>query len=162
MNKVMCILVLIALFSCKSTSVAQEKQIEKTNKPKIEKPGFGDPRDNEITSFEPYLQDQIAPGTIHFTAVIQEMNKDISVCGTQYKAAVLVNVKKVKGSGSGIVNALSSGQKTTLVYPNANVKKIDELKQKFTKNQEVKAVVKESLCPDMSKTVYEILKLSNK
>jgi len=158
----MCILVLVALFSCKSNSIAQEKNIEKTNKPKIEKPGFGDPRDNEITSFESYSNDQIAPGTIHFTAVTKKIVTDVDICGKQYKTAILVAIKKIKGSGSGIVNMLSLGQKVTLVYNNANVKNFDELKQKLAKDQELTVVVKEGLCPDMSKTVYEILKLDNK
>lgn len=157
MNKLVYVLILVALFSCKSNSIAQEKKTEKTNKPKIERPGFGDPRDNEITNLNLNSHLQIAPDTMRIIAVIQKISSDVNICGKRYKAAILVEIKEIKELGSGIVNEVSSGQKIALTYSNSIVKNFDEPKQEFSKGQEVAMVVKERLCTDMSETAYEII-----
>ncbi len=148
MDKVLYILVVVFLFSCKSNSVAQEKETEKT-KPKIEKPKFSDIIDHN----------RIDPNTVHLVAVIKDVFTNANVCGKSYKATILVEVKSITGSGSSIVNLISVGQKITFAYRNAAATDFELLKKDFNKDQEVSLIIKEGLCPDMGQnTVYEILR----
>ncbi|WP_282079776.1 hypothetical protein [Aquimarina algiphila] len=147
MDKILYILVVIGLFSCKSNSIAQEKEHEKTEKkPKIEQPMHYDNQN-----------DRTDPNTVHLVAVIQDVNKNISICGQKYNAVTTVKVKSITGLGSSIVNMISAGQEITFAFMKSHSKDFDVLKQKLTKNQKVSFKVREGLCFDSAKTVYEII-----
>ncbi len=167
MNKFLYISIVVVLFSCKSNTTAQEKKdvkIEKPRienardkKPKIERPGFGDPRDNEITKLDgEYSTSLIAPNTIHFMGSVIAVFKDKAICGKSYKATTTIEVKKITKS-AGIVNLISSEKETTFGFLKGYVKDFETLKQKLTKGQVFSFKAKESLCPDTSQTVYEIM-----
>ncbi len=161
MNKILYLLFIAAIFSCKSNSVAQEKDSTKSGivvaetpnkeepkqeKPKVQKPKFGD------------TQDYIDPNTVHLLGSVMDISKDTNVCGKKYKATTKIKVKAIKSSGSGIVNMISAGQEITLAFRNAAVTDFDLLKKEYGKDQEISLLVKENLCPDMSQTVYEIIR----
>ncbi len=153
------------LFSCKSNSIAQDKKevktektkddTTKTGKPKIEIPGFGDPRDNEIANTQMEVRPE--PGTIHLVGSVIKFYRETEVCGKPFKGAISIKVDKILKSGSGIVNIISAGQEITFGFLKGHVKEFDALQQKFGKGTEVSLIVREGLCPDMSETVYEIV-----
>ncbi|PKV48900.1 hypothetical protein ATE84_0916 [Aquimarina sp. MAR_2010_214] len=152
MNKILYILIVIGLFSCKSNSIAQEKETktEKT-KPKVEKPKFSDLQDNTID-----------PNTVHLIAVIQHVTKNVSICEKSFKTTTTVKVKQIINSGSGIVNMISSGQEITFGFMNSPANDFDTLKQRIPKDKEVSFTIRENPCPDMSKTVYEVIRFKTK
>ncbi|MBQ0735239.1 hypothetical protein [Aquimarina celericrescens] len=151
MNKIVYIILISVLFSCKSNSAAQEKEKTNTDKPKVEKPKFGDVDTNN----------QIEPGTVYLTGSVVGVFKDKEICGKSYKATTVIKVNEVTGSGSGIVNLISSGQEITFGFLRGNVEDFKTLQQKFTKDQQVFFIVRESLCPDMNGTVYEIIRFNS-
>ena len=145
MDKILYILIVIGLFSCKSNSNAQEKETEKT-KPKVEKPKFSDLQDTTID-----------PNTVHLIAVIQGVTKNASICEKNFKTTATVKVKQIINSGSGITNMISPGQEITFGFMNSPANDFDTLKQRIPKDKEVSFKIRENLCPDMSKTVYEVI-----
>ncbi|WP_109436132.1 hypothetical protein [Aquimarina sp. AU119] len=148
MNKILYILIFIGLFSCKSNSVAKEKETEKgQQKPKVEKPKFSDLKHH----------DALETNTVHLVAVIQDVNRNISICGQKYNAVTTVKVKSITGLGSSIVNMISAGQEITFAFMKLHSKDFDALKQKLAKDQKVSFKVREGLCFDSAKTVYEII-----
>lgn len=147
MNKILYIVMAVFLFSCKSSTVAQENKTETAQKPKVKKPKFSDIQNNAI-----------GPNTILLTTVIQDIIKDVEICNKKYKVTTIVKVKRITNSGSSIVNMLSSGQEITLCFMNSQIKDFDSLKRDIIKGQEVFFKVRENLCPDMSKTMYEIIR----
>ncbi len=150
MDKILYILIVVGLFSCKSNSIAQEKEAEKT-KPKVEKPKFSDLQDNTID-----------PNTVHLIAVIQGVTKNVSICEKNFKTATTVKVKQIINSGSGITNMISPGQEITFGFMNSPTNDFDTLKQRIPKDKEVSFKIRENLCPDMSKTVYEVIGFKTK
>jgi hypothetical protein len=147
MDKILYILIVVGLFSCKSNSIAQEKETEKTkSKSRIEKPKFTDLRDNTID-----------PNTVHLIAVIQNVTKNVYICEKRFKTATTVKVKQVINSGSSILNMISPGQEITFGFMNSPANDFDILKQRISKDKEVSFKIIENLCPDMSKTVYEVI-----
>ncbi len=147
MNKIVYLVVVVMLFSCKSSTIAQEKVPEKSQKPKVEKPKFSDVQD----------QQRIEPNTILLTASIGSISKDAVICGKSYKSITAVKVNQILGSGSGLVNLLSAGQDVELAFMNTKANDYDTLKEKFVKGQKMTLKVREGLCPDMTQTVYEIV-----
>lgn len=146
------ILIVIGLFSCKSNSIAQEKEAEKTNpKPKIEKPKFSDLQDTTID-----------PNTLHLIVVMQSVTKNASICEKNFKTIATVKVKQIINSGSGITNMISPGQEITFGFMNSPANDFDTLKQRLPKDKEVSFKIRENLCPDMSKTVYEVIGFKTK
>ncbi len=152
MNKLLYIVLVIVLFSCKSNSVAQEKEpftqqkeTVKPQKPKIEKPKFID------------VQKTLSPGTVHFDGTIMNLSKNSSICDKVYNAVVTVKVDRIHGSGSSIVNIISAGQVINLPILGPQAKDFEGLEQKFTKDQKASFLVTESMCMDMNQTVYEII-----
>ncbi len=168
MNKGIYRVIILTILSCKSNSIAQDKKevktektkvdTSKTGKPKIEIPGFGDPRDNEIANTQMEVRPE--PGTIHLVGSVIKFYSETEVCGKPFKGAISIKVDKILKSGSGIVNIISSGQEITFGFLKGNVEDFKTLQQKFTKDQEVFFIVRESLCPDMNETVYEIIRFS--
>ncbi len=150
MDKILYILIVVGLFSCKSNSIAQEKETEKI-KPKVEKPKFSDLQDNTID-----------PNTVHLIAVIQDVTKNASICEKSFKTATTVKVKRIINSGSSITNMISPGQEITFGFMNSPANDFDTLKQRIPKNKEVSFKIRENLCPDMSKTVYEVIGFKTK
>ncbi len=152
MDKMLYILIVVGLFSCKSNSIAQEKETEKIKpKPKVEKPKFSDLQD-----------DTIDPNTVHLIAVIQGVTKNVSICEKSFKTTTTVKVKQIINSGSGITNMISPGQEITFGFMNSPANDFDTLKQRILKNKEVSFKIRENLCPDMSKTVYEVIGFKTK
>ncbi len=169
----MYILIFVALFSCKSNTTAQEKKDVKTEKskvkntkdekPKIEKPGFGDPRDNEITRIETEdAKPLIETNTVHLTGSVLGLFKNKKICGKPFMATTTIKVERVTGSGSGIVNLIPEGQEITFGFLKDHAKDFDALQQKFAKDNVISLVVKESLCSDTSETVFEIIRFGIK
>ncbi len=165
MYKLRYILIFIGLFSCKSNSIAQEKENNKTKvenhrieKPKIKMPGLGDPRDNEITNRDFEVDVQTKTSRIDVIGLFVKFYEDKKICDTVYKATIGVKVDQVIKSERGVSNALKEGQGVDLVFMKSHSKDFDRLKQKFTKDQRVLFKVRErKLCFDSAKTVYEII-----
>jgi len=159
MNKLLYILLLTFLFSCKSNSVAQEKKADNHNssKPKIEKIAFGDPNDNEITNIDLGENTRMEPATVNLKGSIQSLSKNGVICGTSYKVTARVKVRSIINSGRGIVNLLSKGDEVTMAFMNnAPDTDYDALKKKLTISGEMLIKVREGLCPEMTQTVYMI------
>lgn len=150
MDKILYIVIVVGLFSCKSNSIAQEKETEKT-KLKVEKPKFSDLQDTTID-----------PNTVHLIAVIQGVTKNASICEKSFKTTITVKVKQIINSGSGIVNMISPGQEITFGFMNSPANDFDTLKQRIPKDKEVSFKIRENLCPNMSKTVYEVIGFKTK
>lgn len=168
MDKVLYIVIIIGLFSCKSNSIAQEKESDKNEKPKIENsraakpkikiPGLGDPGDNEITNRDFEKDDsQLGASRIDLIGVSIKFHEDKRICDKTYKGAIDVKVDQVIKSGSGISNSLSEGKEITLVFMKSHSKDVNALKQKLTKDQKVSFKVRERPCFDSAKTMYEII-----
>ncbi len=153
MHKLFYIFIIGALFSCKSSGFAQQKDTKQEQKPKVEKPKFKNTQDQ---------QTQVDPNTIVLTGIILEIKENTNICGKTYKASASVKVKRIVGAGSGIVNLISPDQEVTLVFENALVKDFMALQKRFSKNTEVTFKVSEDLCPDMSKTKYSIMVYNTK
>ncbi|EZH72380.1 hypothetical protein ATO12_23295 [Aquimarina atlantica] len=167
MDKVLYILVFIGLFSCKSNSIAQEKESDKNEKPKIENPraakpkikmpGLGDPRDNEITHGEFETDNLIEANRIDLVGLFIKFYKDKKICDKAYKNAIEVKLDKVIRSGSGIIKSLSEQQEITLVFMKFHNEDVNVLKQKLVKDQKISFQLRERPCFDSSKSVYEII-----
>lgn len=138
-----------ALFSCKSNSIAQEKEGNEL-KPKIEKPKF---RDSQSTS--------IAPNTVSLIAVVQGIYKDSEICGKNFTTTTKVKVKRIINSGSGIVNNIFPEQEITFGFTSTQGEEFSTFRQAI-KSVEVSFKVREGLCPDMSATVYEVFQFDIK
>lgn len=149
MHKIVFIIIIVALFSCKSNSIAQEKEGNKS-KPKIEKPKFSDSQNTSI-----------APNTVSLIAVVQGIHKDSEVCGKNFRTTTKVKVKSIINSGSGIVNRISPEQEITFGFTTIQGKEFSTSKQ-MVKNAEVSFKVREGLCPDMNTTVYEVFQFDIK
>lgn len=149
MHKIVFIIIMTALFSCKSNSIAQEKEDKKT-KLKVEKPKFGDSQNASI-----------APNTVSLIAVVQGIYKDSEVCGKNFTTTTKVKVKRIINSGSGIVNRISPEQEITFGFTTIQGKEFSTSKQ-MVKNAEVSFKVREGLCPDMNTTVYEVFQFDIK
>ncbi|WP_299213130.1 hypothetical protein [uncultured Aquimarina sp.] len=162
MNKLMYIGLIIILFSCKSNSIAQEKEKSNTEKPKVEKPKFGDQNDNEVTKLNVTSNDQISPNTVHLTGIILKVFENKSICGTLYEVTAMVKVKSVIGSGSGIVNMISSEQEVLFGLTKNQLRNFETLQKKTDANQEINLVVLEVLCQNSSKTAYQIISFTPK
>ncbi|WP_298542472.1 hypothetical protein [uncultured Aquimarina sp.] len=162
MNKLMYIGLIIILFSCKSNSIAQEKEKSNTNKPKVEKPKFGDIGDNEITKLDVIADSQIAPNTVRLTGTVVGFYKNKSVCGVSFAGAANVKVKKVIGAGSGIVNMISSEQETLFGLTKNQLRDFEALQKNTNVHQEINLVVLEVLCQNSSKTAYQIISFTSR
>ncbi|WP_103068978.1 hypothetical protein [Aquimarina sediminis] len=152
MNKVLYIIIMGLLFSCKSNSIAQEKENEEVQqKPKVERPKFKDLQNNTID-----------PNMVHLVSIMQSVNKNKAICGKTYTTTATIKVDRIVNIGSGIVNMVSPGQIITVGFMNFQEKELETLKQIVNKNKEVFLKIKEDLCPDMSNTVYEVLQFESK
>ncbi|WP_299258945.1 hypothetical protein [uncultured Aquimarina sp.] len=162
MNKLMYIGLIIVLFSCKSNSIAQEKEKGNTEKPKIEKPKFGDQNDNQITKTSVTSNNQISPNTLHLKGIVLEIFENKSICGTLYEVTVRIKVKSVIGSGSGIVNMIESEQEVVFGLTKNQLSDLETLQQKTDVNQEINLVALEVLCQNMNETAYQIISFTSK
>jgi len=162
MNKVIYIVLIAILYSCKSNSIAQEKVKTSSDTPKIEKPKFGDPGDNKLTKLKPMDQSQISPNTVHLTGTVLGVYKNKSICGKPYDTAITIRVKDIIGAGSGIVNMISSQQEITFGLKKGQLEDFNILRKKHSENQEITFVVTEGLCRDMNKTAYEVIRFNVK
>ncbi|AXT51894.1 hypothetical protein D1818_13945 [Aquimarina sp. BL5] len=162
MNKLMYIGLIIILFSCKSNSIAQEKEKSNTQKPKVEKPKFGDQNDNQITKTSVISNNQISPNTIRLKGIVLEIFENKSICGTLYEVTVRIKVKKIIGSGSGIVNVISSKQEVIFGLTKNQLRNLETLQKKTDVNKEINLVVLEVLCRNSSKTAYKIISFTPK
>ncbi len=146
MDRIVFVLSIVVLFSCKSNSVAQEKEASQEAKAKanVEKPLFVDHQNN------------ISPGAVHLEATVIKIYKNDNVCGKSFKATISVKIDHVKGSGSGIVNMIATGQEITLGFRNAMVKDFDVLQEKLVVGQRFFFVLEEKLCRSGNDTVYMI------
>lgn len=150
MDKIVFIIIMVALFSCKSNSIAQEKEGNKS-KPKIEKPKFSDSQNTSI-----------APNTVSLIAVVQDIYKNSEVCGKNFTTSTKVKVKRIVSSGFGITNMIFPEQEITFGIMNSQANDFNSLKQNMNGDEEVFFKVRENLCPDMSTTVYEVLQFEIK
>ncbi len=143
-------MIVVSLLSCKATSVAQEAdKPEELNKSKIQRPAFGDPRDNEITK----MPVQLAPNTVGFLGAIKELKKNNTICSKNYKVSAIIRVGKITSTGSGIVNALSTDQEFEMGFIGVIPKNLESLKSAT----EVSFMARENLCSDdMGTKLYEI------
>ncbi|WP_271783659.1 hypothetical protein [Aquimarina algiphila] len=157
MDKVVYLLLMMVLFSCKTTGNTQEKK-EEQNYQKKEVENQGSNVNTPIIKKPTYIssQDPINPGTVHLIASVAKITKDASICGKSYKATVTVKVNSVKGSGSGIVNMISAGQEITFGIRKYMAEDFEVLKQKLIKDQEFFFIVEEGLCRNMSQTAYVV------
>ncbi|MCK8523258.1 hypothetical protein M0D21_16885 [Aquimarina sp. D1M17] len=174
MSKIVYIVIIIGLFSCKSNTVAQEKKDVKTEKsiegnskdkkPQIEIPGFGDPSDNEITNIDLEAYNRQEPGTMTFNAMLVDFYTDKKICGKSFEAAIKVKVGTIMNSGSGIVNPFSKDQEAIIGFMRSHSKNIEDLKKKFEgSSKNLTLIVKENLCPDLGQdTVFEIIRFTIK
>ncbi|WP_160114763.1 hypothetical protein [Aquimarina sp. AU474] len=149
MNRIWYILIMVVLVSCKTNTVAQEKQSEKNTKPKVEKPKLDDIQDQQ--------NQRIDPSTILITGSIQGVFKDSNICGKSYKASAILKVKQIVNTGSGIVNPISAGQEVRLGFISPKANDFESLKKEVVVGKEFSIKVMEGLCPDMGQTLYEIL-----
>ncbi|WP_378180391.1 hypothetical protein [Aquimarina sp. SS2-1] len=156
MNKAIYLGLVIILFSCKSNNgIAQEKEQNDPNRTPIEKPKFGDSNNNDPTKLKVVNNNQISPNTVHLNAVLLDVSENKAICNISGSKSVNVKVKQVIGSGSGIVNMLSTGQEVILVLRQSTSKSLSSLKTNLDK--EIFIVVKERPCTDFSQTVFEIV-----
>jgi len=167
MNKVVYIIIVIVLFSCKSKSVAQEnKEIPMAkNKKEVERIQFGDPRDNEITQLPSPIQNRIEPGTVHVQGTIMSFYDNKTICDKAYKTAFRIKINQIVKSGSGIVNALSKDQETIVGFVDSNYAKkyLSTLKNAINKGKKIPVILKEALCPNLgTETVYEVVRFNMK
>jgi len=162
MNKLMYIGLVIILFSCKSNSIAQEKEKSNTQKPKVEKPKYGDIGNNEITKLSVIEDSQIAPNTVRLTGILVGVYKNKSICGASYEDIAKIKVKKIIGSGSGIVNVISSKQEVIFGLTKNQLRNLETLQKKTDVNKEINLVVLEVLCQNSSKTAYKIISFTPK
>ncbi len=159
MNKLVYLLVIMMLFSCKTTGNTPEKEQEQNlQKKEIKKEAQVSKSNSSIPKKPIHMgsQDQISPGTVHLKASVAEVDSNTAICGKSYKATVTVTVNSVKGSGSGIVNMISAGQEITFGIRKYMAQDFDALKQKLAKDQEFYFVVEEGLCRDMNQTSYVV------
>ncbi|TPN84072.1 hypothetical protein [Aquimarina algicola] len=150
MNKIISVLLIVIFFSCKSNSIAQEKEKSNTSKEKTELSQFN--RIDEST--------RIAPGTVHLTGLVLGTSKNKAICGKPYAETATIKVESIRGSGSGIVSQIASGQEITFGFLKGHFKDFETLQQKHDDNQELFFIVQEGLCLGMNQTVYEILSFS--
>ncbi len=151
---------IVILFSCKSNSIAQEKEKKSSQNAKIEKPKFGDPNDNELTKLKEVPNNQIPPNTVHLSVIVLEVSEDKAICNITNTTSIKVRIKQVIGSGSGIVNMVSSNQEIILGLRQNTLKYITSLKTKL--NKEIFIIVKEKPCSNFSQTLYEIISFESK
>ncbi len=157
MDKVIYLIVITFLFSCKTNTVAQEKESidVKNAEPKIETLKAEKP-------VHPGIQDQMSPGTIHLEGVVLSVSENKSICGKSYRAAVNIKVGHIKGSGSGIVNMIASGQEVTFGVRKYMAADLTSLKQELTAGKRFFFIVEEGRCRDGSEAVYLISSFKGK
>lgn len=161
MNKLVYIILLAILVSCKSTSIAQENEKKSGNtedKVKVQKPRFGDSNNGGVRP-NVVSQNQIAPNTIHLKAIVLEVLENNNICDKSYGNTSRLLVKKVKGYGSGIVNMISQNQELIIALRKGITGDVSSLKNNVDK--EVSMVVREKPCADFNQTMYEIVTISN-
>ncbi|MHA7059315.1 hypothetical protein ACWGOQ_0018960 [Aquimarina sp. M1] len=161
MSKILYIMLMLILFSCKSNnSIAQEKEKNNPKNTSIQKPKFGDPNNNDLIKINTTATNQIPPNTVYFNAVVLQISENEVVCDISNTTIVKVRVKQVVGTGSGIVNMLSSNQETVMVLGQNTLKNRIALKEILGK--EIFIVSREKPCYDFSQTVYEIVSFEPK
>jgi len=164
MNRLVSLVIIVGLLSCKSNSIAQEKQDSKTIKDKIENKEtqapikLGGPTGMKTTPLANSSISQIAPGTIQLTGVVKEFYKSTTICNRPFKAAIKIKVENIIKSGSGLVNLLSKDQEITLGFMSGvYTKDLDALQAKMQAGRNLSIQVTEGLCPDFgNNTVFEI------
>jgi len=162
MNKLAYLGLIAILFSCKSTSIAQEKENTTTPKTKIEKPRFVDTVDKEISKLSVIGDRQITPNRVHLEGTVLGVYENISICGVPYEATIKVKVTSIIGSGSGIVNLISSGQEITFGCRKGELENFKTHRKQSTKDQKIIFIVNEGLCKNMGKTTYELVSFRSK
>jgi len=174
MNKFVGLVIIICLFSCKSTSIAQEKQDTKTIKDKIvekktETPDYkkiklGDPTDNERTHLDLNTVSQVKPGTIQLEGLVETFYKNTAICEKPYKAAIKIKVSQIIESGSGLVKTLSKDQEITFGFiPGVYTKDLEVLQKKMQPGRKLSILVRQGLCPDFGdNAVFEIVRYAIK
>ncbi|SEK74999.1 hypothetical protein SAMN04487910_1020 [Aquimarina amphilecti] len=145
------------LFSCKSNSIAQENEKSTEEKPKVEKPRFGDVNNDNMPKPDVFAQNQVGPNTIHLTIQALEIIKNKRICDIPQEAAIKAKVTDIKGSGSGIINMISINQEIELASRKGIPKDVTYLKSKL--NKDVVIIIKEKPCADFNQTVYEIVSI---
>ncbi len=149
MNKIVYLVVLIVLFSCKTNTVAQENKQDNNEKPKVEKPKFGDTYNDQSPRIE--------PGTVLFVGTIKGVSKKGNICGKSYNAVGTIVIENIIGSGSGIVNLMGKGQEMEMAFYLAKPEGFDDLESKAKSGNKFSIKAREGLCPDFNNTVYEIV-----
>ncbi len=153
MNKLVYIGIIVALFSCKSNSIAQEKEPMKpqeTNKVKIQRPILGDPRDNEITAFPVHPKGGTTNITNCVASVLSLEEKNV-ICDK--KTMARLKVMDVKSSGT----LVSKEQEISVVFNALNEKNFDIVKRDFSKDQIIELTLRKKHCSDMKANVYEVI-----
>ncbi|GAA4279448.1 hypothetical protein [Aquimarina mytili] len=170
MYKFLYILILIASFSCKTNSVAQENtslntekdKVENTEegKPKIEIPGLGDPWDNEITNMHAEEYNSSESKKVYFSGSVIEFFTTKIVCEKPFKAAIKIKVDKINKFGSGVTNLFSEGQEMTFVFEKSYVD-TEALQKHFNPTKKVTLVVQQNVCSSTGKEkIYEIVRFN--
>ena len=151
MKRIVYILVVIALMSCKTNTVAQEQEPTKKTKPAIvEKPKFDD-----------VVYDRIDPSTVHIVATIMAVGEEKTICSRNYKDVVKIKIDAINGSGQAIINLLSIGQEIELGFVNKTLSR-KVIQKDLTKDKQLSMVVIETLCQDFNQTTYEIVSYGSK
>ena len=152
MKRIVYILVVIALMSCKTNTVAQEQEPAKKEKPTVvEKPKFDDV----------VVYDRIDPSTVHIVATIMAVGEEKTICSRNYKDVVKIKIDAINGSGQAIVNVLSIGQEIELGFVNKTLSR-KVIQEDLTKDKRLSMVVIETLCQDFNQTTYEIVRYGSK
>jgi len=156
MNKVIYAILIVVLCSCKSNSTAKENGNMSSDTSAVNKSILADSRNNKLKTLHDVSHSQIAPNTVHVKGTVLGVFKNASICGISYEATTKVRITAIIGSGSGIINMISSGQEITFGLMKGQSEIFDVLLKKHTKDQKITFVLTENLCMDMGKTVYVI------
>ncbi|MDY8138745.1 hypothetical protein [Aquimarina sp. 2201CG5-10] len=150
MNRIIYLCLLVVFFSCKSNmSIAQEKESDKSETPKVEKPKFTD------------IGNTVNPNTIALIGTIRDISKDSNICNQQFRFSANIIVKRTINSGSSIINMIYPEQEIKIAFTDAIIKDFDLLNRKSDAQRDFTFTLEERLCSDLSQTVYVTLKIEN-
>jgi len=102
-------------------------------------------------------QNNQGPGVIQCTAVVSMVKDKVAICGKTYELVTKIKISSVIHSGFSITNQIAVGQELTVAFMKYQIEAKDKIKQIFKADQEVALQLSESLCPDMSSTMYKII-----
>ena len=157
MNNFFYLLLILSLFSCKSSSVAQEQPLEKSPKNKIERPAFGDPNDNEITKL-PLNPKLSSKPSLEFIGSVKQLEEKKQICHQKYNLVSLLHLKKIKGAAKNKLPKV--GSTIDLGFANEKlIKEFTSLKKAINSNNKTQLSfkVKEIKCIDKETVIYEVM-----